>query len=322
MKNLLISLGLILTLTISLAFANNNFELKRSLAPRAPFSQYPFVALIVASSPGNSIEYVCTGSILDKDRAQSHILTTAFCIQERQDQSGNPVEYKVLIEDSAGNVTLGSSKFSQFDVDKAFPHPNASRISEFVFTSEFPNGTSVSFNVAVAANDVGVLRLKKSLSSMQVTPIELARTVPTTGDSVRFVGYGGPNFFSLGVTSGTEVIASQEVSGTNNIQNGKLIFIRDARPNVLPNETQSVEPGDEGSPMIDMNNRQVGIVVGSWQVNPNTTDVVTFATLGPAMSPNLDFIESVTRQQTVGTSDGLGLLLNFFAVVAALLAIF
>lgn len=317
MKNLLLSLGLIFALTLSIAIASDNMELKRSLAPKVPFSQFPFAALIVASSSGNSIEYVCSGSVLDKS-AKSHILTTAFCIQERQDQSGNPIQYKVLIEDTAGNVTLGSSTFSQFDVDKAFPHPNASRISEFVFTSQFPNGTAVNFNVAVAPNDIGILRLTKSLSSMLVTPVELSKTIPASGDPVRFVGYGGPNFFSLGATVGTEVIPSQEISGTSSIQNGKLIFMRDARPNVLPNETQSVEPGDEGSPMLDSNNRQVGIVVGSWQVNPNTTDVITFATLGPAISPNIEFIDSVIRQQPVGTSDAVGLLINFVAVVAAL----
>lgn len=58
--------------------------------------------------------------------------------------------YQVLIEDPNGNVTLSSSTFSQWEVDEAFLHPNASRIAEFVFTSKFPNGTDVSFNVAVA----------------------------------------------------------------------------------------------------------------------------------------------------------------------------
>lgn len=35
---------------------------------------------------------------------------------------------------------------------------------------------------------------------------------------------------------------------------------------------------------------QVAIAEGSWQVNPNTTDVMTFATIGASVPANMEFI--------------------------------
>ena len=81
-----------------------------------------------------------------------------------------------------------------------------------------------------------------------------------------------------------------------------------------------MEPGDEGSPMVDQNARQVGVVVGSWQVNPNTTDVITFATLGPAIAPNLQFIETILQEQPVGTSVAATVFVNFAAAALLLYA--
>lgn len=314
--------GLLLIAFVALA-ASNTLPSKRSLAPRVPFSQYPFAALIIATGSDNSIEYVCSGSILDKASPSSHILTTAFCIQDRQDQSGKPVKYQVLIEDPNGNVSLSSSTFSQWDVDKTFLHPNASKITEFLFTSKFPNGTDVSFNVAVAPYDIGILRLKKSLSTIKgVTPVVLSKTIPKVNDPITFLGYGGPQFFTLGATSGTVVIPSFEVQGTNQVANGKLVIISDIRNTVLPNETQAVEPGDEGSPMLNSGKEQVGIVVGSWQVNPNTTDVITFATLGPATAPSVDFINSVVNQKDIRKSSGARLLPEMAALLLFIASLF
>lgn len=318
---LILQVLLLTAAVLSIAKANdaNIGELKRSLAPKVPFSQFPFAALILGTGSDNSIEYVCSGSILDKKSPQSHILTTAFCIQDRQDSTGAPVKYSVLIEDAKGNVTLGSSTFSQFEVDKTFMHPNATKIAEFSFTSAYPNGTKTNFNVAVAPNDVGILRLKKSLKDLAgVTPVELSKTIPTAGTGIIFVGYGGPQFFSLGATTGTEVISSNELQGASQTANGKLIFINDVRPNIPANQTQSVEPGDEGSPMLDASKKQVGIVIGSWQVNPNTTEVMTFATLGPAISPNIDYINSIINEQKVKTSGSGQLLVNFAALLVIL----
>jgi len=316
------AISLLLIAFVALA-ASHTFQFKRSLAPRVPFTQYPFSALILATGSDNSIEYVCSGSILDKASPASHILTTAFCIQERDDQTGRPVKYQVLIEDPNGNVSLSSSTFSQWEVDKTFLHPNATRIAEFLFTSKFPNGTDVSFNVAVAPYDLGILRLKKSLSTLQrVTPVVLSKTIPKVNDPISFLGYGGPQFFTLGATIGTVVLPSFEVSGTSQIANGKLVIIHDIRNTVLPNETQAVEPGDEGSPMLNSAKEQVGIVVGSWQVNPNTTEVVTFATLGPATAPSIDFINSVIHEQKVRPSSGSKLLPEMAALLLFVASLF
>jgi len=318
--------GFVILMVATLALLSTSTsasDVKRSLAPRVPHSQSPWAALIVGTGASNTFEYVCSGSILDKETAQTHILTTAFCIQDRQDSTGQPVKYHVLIEDPEGNVTLGTTTFSQWEVDKTFLHPNASRIFEFVFTSRYPNGTEVDFNVAVAPYDLGIIRLAKSVKSLQsVTPVELSKTLPTAGSPVQFVGYGGPLFFSLGASIGTEVIPSMEITGANQIQNGKLLFLRDARASVLPNETQAVEPGDEGSAIVDAAKKQVGIVVGSWQINPNTTEVITFATLGPAIGTNLGFIESVIHETTdVHPSNAAELFLNFAAAALAALLI-
>jgi hypothetical protein len=306
---------LLLAITLSVVCEDRDL-LKRSLAPKVPFSRYPFATLVLGTGSNQAIEYVCTGSILDKDQPQSHILTTAFCVQDRQDQAGNPVNYSVLIEDPNGNITLAATKFSRFEIEKVFMHPNASRIAEFIFTSKFPNGTTVDFNVAVAPYDLAVIRLKKSLKSMTgITPVRLSKTLPKPGDRVRFVGYGGPLFFALGATAGTEVIPSFEINGQSQIANGKLIFVHDTRQSILPNETESVEPGDEGSPLIGANEEQVGLVVGSWQINPNTTNVITFATLGPAIAPNHDFIQSIVHEQKVRTSSSEKILLHYAAVM-------
>jgi len=295
-------------------------ELRRSLAPRVQFSQYPFAAVILATGSDNSIEYVCSGSILNTDEnTPSHILSTAFCIQDRQDAAGQPVTYTVLVEDRSGNITLGSTTFSQFNVDKRFQHPNSSQIRDFAFTSAFPNGTSADFTVAVAPYDIGVVRLQTSLSKIQnAHPAQLSNTVPKAGDSVSFVGYGGPQFFTLGATGGTKVLQSYEIQGSQQVPNGKLVILNDVRTGILPNETQAVEPGDEGSAIVDTANKLVGIVVGSWQVNPNSTDVVTFATLGPAMAPNVDFINSIVHQQTVQPSNSVGSLFPQFVTLALL----
>jgi hypothetical protein len=305
------------TLAVSRSFSTSDWpKLQRSLAPRVGFSQYPFAAMILATGSDNSIEYACSGTILDKSQHPSHILTTAFCVQDRQDQTGRPVSYKVLIEDSNGNVSLSSSTFSQFEVDRIFQHPNATRIAEFIFTSKYPNGTDVNFNVAVAPYDIGILRLRKSLNTMQrVTPVVLSKTLPALNDPVAFLGYGGPQFFTLGAATGTVVIPSFEVQGNNQIANGKLVFIHDIRNTVLPNETQAVEPGDEGSPMLNSAKEQVGVVVGSWQVNPNSTQVVTFATLGPAIAPNKEFIDSIIHEQRVRPTGGAKLLPEMAALL-------
>jgi len=226
------------------------------------------------------------------------------------------VTYQVLIEDPNGNVSLSSSTFSQWEVDKVFLHPNASRIAEFLFTSRFPNGTETTFNVAVAPYDIGILRLKKSLNSLQrVTPVVLSKTFPKLNDPITFLGYGGPQFFTLGATTGTVVIPSFEVQGTSQVANGKLVIVHDIRNTVLPNETQAVEPGDEGSPMLNAAKEQVGVVVGSWQVNPNSTEVVTFATLGPATATSLDFISSIINEQKVRPSSADKLLPQMAALL-------
>jgi hypothetical protein len=294
-------------------------HLKRSLAPKIPFSQLPFVAVVMGVSADNSIEYLCTGSVLDHDKSPSHILTTAFCVSERFDSTGKPVKYQVLIEDPKGTIDLGPSTFSIFEVDKVFQHPNASKISEFQFTSTWPNGSSVNFNVAVAGSDVGIVRLKKSLKDItSLKSVVLSKTIPNPGESVQFAGYGGPQFFILSLTTGTVVIPSSLVQGSSNTPNGEIVFIHDKR-NVPSNETQSVEPGDEGSPMLTSDKKQVAIVVGSWQINPNTTSVTTFATLGPAISPNYDFIQSVITSAKVQTSSAFAIVPANVALLIALL---
>lgn len=61
---------------------------------------------------------------------------------------------------------------------------------------------------------------------------------------------------------------------------------------------------------------QVAIAEGSWQVNPNTTDVITFATIGASVPANMEFIEKQMAQQPVRPSAAASL-----APFAALLAL-
>jgi len=55
------------------------------------------------------------------------------------------------------------------------------------------------------------------------------------------LGYGGPQFFTLGATTGMVVLPSTDGSGSGNSSqtNKKVVFIQDTRSNILPNETMS-----------------------------------------------------------------------------------
>lgn len=74
--------------------------------------------------------------------------------------------------------------------------------------------------------------------------------------------------------------------------------------------------------MLNSNKEQVGIVVGSWQVNPNSTEVITFATLGPATAPSLDYINSIINQKTVPKSSGATLLPQMAALLLFIASLF
>jgi len=63
---------------------------------------------------------------------------------------GKPVRWWVMIENPQGNITMSTSTFSRFAVEKKFLHPDAAKISEFSFTSKYPNGTVADFAVAIS----------------------------------------------------------------------------------------------------------------------------------------------------------------------------
>lgn len=60
---------------------------------------------------------------------------------------------------------------------------------------------------------------------------------------------------------------------------------------------------------------------GSWQINTNETGLITFATLGTAISGNLEWIQSIVNSSApVTPSDAPMTLHPFFALMLALLA--
>lgn len=293
-------------------------SLKRALSPRVEFTNYPFVALIMATNVDGIVEYVCSGSVLTKS-PMAHILTTAYCIQDRDDSSGRKVTYTVLLQDDNGPINLGLFNFTQYGVRQRFFHPNSSETGNFNFVSRWPNGTEIGFSVAVNPYDIGILRLNNTIGISAVKPVELAKSNPAPGSNAVFAGYGGPQFFTLGATTGTQILQSTEVVNGQEQPNQKIIFIHDLRSGIEQDQTQAVEPGDEGSPILISGNQQVGVVQGSWQVNTEETGLVTFATLGTSVPENNKWITTIINEKPTTKSDGMAMMPTL-ALLACLVA--
>lgn len=87
--------------------------------------------------------------------------------------------------------------------------------------------------------DLGILRLNTSIVLASVGLAKLVETLPAAGTAVSMVGYGGPQFFTLGATVGTRVIESSEVVSNQDRPNTKIIFMHDLRDQITANQTQA-----------------------------------------------------------------------------------
>lgn len=105
---------------------------------------------------------------------------------------------------------------------------------------------------------MGIIRLAGPIVVKDAKPVNLSKSIPPVGDQVSLVGalpslshasvahhlialgYGGPDFFSLGATVNTVVLESREIDQSGSpAANTKLVFVRDARTGISPNMSQA-----------------------------------------------------------------------------------
>eukprot|EP01127_Copromyxa_protea_P003144 TRINITY_DN13009_c0_g1_i1.p1 TRINITY_DN13009_c0_g1~~TRINITY_DN13009_c0_g1_i1.p1 ORF type:complete len:328 (-),score=43.33 TRINITY_DN13009_c0_g1_i1:32-943(-) len=278
------------------------------MSPLVSWADYPFVVLILGVSKTNTIEHVCTGSILNTEGKASHILTTAYCIQNKTDPQdpASLLKLIVLVPNAKGTVPLEGNNFTEFAPFEAIIHPGAGTTGNFSFLSAWPNGTAVPINAVIDVNDVGILRLTSLINVTGARPVSLGAFVPQNGTRVDFLGFGGPAYYSLRKSDSMAVIPSIKIVNGVDMTNSDLLFYKDVINS--GDNVQAVEIGDEGGPvMVAANDTvvQVAIGQGTWRMGGtgNDTQIVTFASLGPAIAPYQEFIREVMEADFVLPTD-------------------
>jgi len=282
-----------------------------SIGPVKAFSDVPFVALIVAGGVNNTVMHVCSGSILNTPQSDytsqfslkaSYILTSAYCILDRIDpgDASKLLVYKVLIENPVGAVNIKGVNFTVFSVLERIRNPGITVVKSFRVNVTFPPSFDEMLNISVNINDVGIMILDRFIDIPSVVSVSLGTQVPQVGSNIHCLGYGFPNLFQLHTTDKTGIIPSVDL--TNGASSTDTLFFHDSTSQLastLPSDPlQAIETGDEGCPLVDDTNLQVGIGQATWRVQQNNSTGVTLASLGPQVHAYKNYIENVLASFT------------------------
>eukprot|EP01126_Amoeba_proteus_P054705 TRINITY_DN6742_c0_g1_i8.p1 TRINITY_DN6742_c0_g1~~TRINITY_DN6742_c0_g1_i8.p1 ORF type:complete len:286 (+),score=50.92 TRINITY_DN6742_c0_g1_i8:680-1537(+) len=220
------------------------------------------------------------------DGNSSHILTSAYCIQNRTDPTdkNNQLEYQVLIPDNNGSVSLLGNNFDRYTVRERFLHPDAGRLVNFTINLT-TNGTVDPINVQLDINDVGVIRLDSVIQTPSAQPVTLTSSQAGVGTRADVVGFGAPSFYQLHRTDSMYLIPSTRIDGTP-ITDMQLLFFKDL--NSSHTFAQAVEVGDEGGPVVQTTldgTVQIAIAQGTLRrLVDNGTSVETLVSFGGDVS--------------------------------------
>lgn len=108
-----------LILSILLAFATaQNVEIDPFLTSNAFALVGEFPSAVYLRSPGTPRQPICGGTVIDR----FHILTSAQCVTNNQNQLINPFWYTVTAGDL--NVLRGTSRRVTNRISRIFVHPN------------------------------------------------------------------------------------------------------------------------------------------------------------------------------------------------------
>jgi len=299
----------IICLASCFACFDSSLVSRRSIGPLVSFADSPFIALIVAGGINNTVLHVCSGAILNTPTSHytsqfnlqmSFILTSTYCILDRSDPgaSDKNLVYKVLINDEAGNVRINGTNFTVFSVLKRITNPDINTVKSYSVNVTIPPAFNEILNISVNVNDIGVIQLDRFIDISGVKPTTLSTEVPKVGANVHCLGYGSPDFFQLHSTDKTRIILS--IDQSNNAPSTDTLFFHDGTSELsttIPSTPlQAIETGDEGCPLVDDTNLQVGIGQATWRVQQNNSTIITFASVGSQVHAYKDYIESVLAQ--------------------------
>jgi len=284
-------------------------NVKHSLGPAFDFTQFPSVVLIVGLGKGNEVQHICTGTILNTEGKATHILTSAYCIQNKTDPTDltKKLSFHVLVPDANGTTQLGSSKFSAFQPLERIIYPGAGTNANFTFDTVLSDGTPTRINGTIDQNDVGIIRLQQLLNVTGLQPVSLSAVVPPNASRVDLIGFGGPDYYSLRKSDAFAVIPSYQIEGNSAVPNESLLFFRDV---INPsNVSQAIEAGDEGGPIVIPGPGgngwvQVAIAQGTWRVSEDGVTAITYASLGPLIGPFISWINETINADFVVPTDG------------------
>jgi len=218
-----------------------------------PATRYPATAELLITPSATAKEF-CAGSVI----ASRWVLTAAHCLVDERGRRFSPKALRVAVGVESSAWDRSAIAVSRVEVHDRYDLADRS-------------GMPIPY-------DVGLVQLARPVS---VAPLKLAAAEPTTGTSVRYVGWGCTSVIRdlcLGPSSqlrlGTTTVQRDSLCGLTGAH--AVTALCTARYGVL----ETVQAGDSGGPMLvatRAGDRLGGVVSGGGPTADVTTSVVAVA---------------------------------------------